>query len=119
VAEQRVFDFMREARSLVSRAVALGRGGLLITLARCCALSELGAEVRLADAWRNIAPVALLFGEAQSRCLLTVPGEAWPALQDLARPLEVPLHKIGTVGGTELRVKGAVNLDLGRVNAWS
>jgi phosphoribosylformylglycinamidine synthase len=87
-------------------------GGLAVALAESCVsggrlgLEMLGAEIRLDD---PIRPDALLFGETQSRAVLSCdPGKA-PALEKLARKHKVPLKRIGTVavGGLRLRAEGS------------
>jgi phosphoribosylformylglycinamidine synthase len=119
VAEQRVLDFMRDTKAVLSAATPLARGGLLITLARCCARSGIGAEVWWPDDWRELAKVAGMFGEAQSRFLVALPQERWLAVVERARPLEVPMQELGAAGGVNLTIEGAFNLDLGRMNAWT
>jgi phosphoribosylformylglycinamidine synthase subunit PurL len=90
----------------------LGRGGLLLTLARCCARARLGARVTLPEAWRSLTPAAVMFGEAQSRFLVFVPPSRMPELRAAAEPLGVPVEPLGELGGTELSLDGIINLDV-------
>ncbi|HZL57419.1 MAG TPA: phosphoribosylformylglycinamidine synthase subunit PurL, partial [Bryobacteraceae bacterium] len=67
--EKRVHDAMREiaAEGLAESAHDLSDGGLAVTLAES-ATPQLGAKIRVGQA---VSPAQTLFGEAQSRILLT------------------------------------------------
>ncbi|MFI5266914.1 MAG: AIR synthase-related protein, partial [Chloroflexota bacterium] len=108
IVEGRVLEIVRQ----FGGAVPLGRGGLLLTLARCCARARLGARVTLPEAWRSLTPAAVLFGEAQSRFLVFLPPGRQPELLDLAEPLGVPVEPLGELHGTELSLDGIINLDV-------
>ncbi len=107
-------------RGLLASAHDLADGGLLAALAESCVRGArrgspaLGARVALAG---SIRMDALLFGESQSRALLSCrPGDS-AALESLARRLRVPLKRLGEVGGSSLRVEASapgrqVRLDL-------
>jgi phosphoribosylformylglycinamidine synthase len=72
-------------------------GGLLVALAEMAMAGDMGAAITLPEGHR----AAAAFGEDQGRYLLTVaPGTALPACP-------VPLTRLGTTGGTALKVEGA------------
>ncbi len=78
-------------------------GGLAVCAAECAFHSPAGwgCEIELAS---DIRGDALLFGESQSRILVTAsPGQA-PKILDLARTLGVPASIVGRVGGRFLRI---------------
>ncbi len=78
-------------------------GGLAVALAECCLSNPtqaLGAVVRL-DGY-TIRRDALLFGESQSRIVLSVKAEAAETVLKAAQAMGVPVAKIGTVGGERL-----------------
>ena len=83
-------------------------GGLAVALAECCMWSGFGftsdGEVEWPAAGERLAATALLFGEAPSRIVVSLPAAAWGALAALAGAAGVPLTRLGTVGGTRLRV---------------
>ena len=70
----------------------------------------------------TIRPDALLFGESQSRILLSLKASDWPTLEKIAASHGVPLKRLGTVGGTRFRLRGptfAIDLPLTDVErAW-
>ncbi len=81
-------------------------GGLAVALAECCISAPekaLGAEIVLPE--RDIRQDAYLFGESQSRVVVSV-SEGKDEEYLCARALKkgVPLYKIGTVGGECLQV---------------
>jgi phosphoribosylformylglycinamidine synthase len=45
---------------------------------------------------------SILFGETQSRIVLSIQPEHLPQLQEMARLVDVPLSVLGTVGGERL-----------------
>ena len=108
IAEGRVLEVVQQ----IGQAAPLGRGGLLVTLARCCACARLGARVTLPATWHSLPPAAILFGEAQSRFLAFLPDDQVPELQQFAEPLQVPVETLGTIGGRELTVEGLITANL-------
>ncbi len=88
-------------------------GGLAVALAECCMWSGLGFTSDDEAGWPaasgRLAAAALLFGEAPSRIVVSLPAAAWGALAALASAAGVPLTQLGTVGGTCLRVAGLLD----------
>ena len=83
-----------------------GVGGLAVALAECCISgpdARWGAMVQLSlDGLRRDA---VLFGESQSRILLSVKQDQEERVLTLAKEADVPAAKIGTVGGNRLVVR--------------
>lgn len=108
IAESRVLEIVQAAGG----GTPLGRGGLLLTLARCCAQARLGVRMTLPEGWRSLSPAAVCFGEAQSRFLVFLTSGRMPELLDLAEQLGVPIEPLGTLGGTDLSLDRVINLDV-------
>ncbi len=88
---------------LVQSAHDCSDGGLAVALAECCVsvpAQPLGAVVRLTG--YTIRRDALLFGESQSRVVLSVKADAADKVVTVAQAMGVPAAKIGTVGGERL-----------------
>jgi phosphoribosylformylglycinamidine synthase len=89
-------------------------GGLAVALAECCISQQIARETpRLIGAQINLESVAdlrldaLLFGETQGRIVVTVdPREAVKVIER-AKILGANASLLGTVGGSELKVKTA------------
>jgi phosphoribosylformylglycinamidine synthase len=92
------------ARGLVRSAHDISEGGLAVCAAESCILgrTEIGCVLDLEDKAR---PDALLFGEAQSRILISASGTHLPKLLDLAAEKGVPAKVIGRAGGKELVIR--------------
>ena len=91
-------------------------GGLAIAIAESCVIGGVGAVVdaELSGRWD-----ATLFGEQQSRIVVTVASEQEDALREIALAQGIPLLKIGTVGGTRLTISGQVDVALdGLTETW-
>ena len=102
--ERRLHVAMRELATagLVRSAHDLGDGGLAVALAECCFDADgvrLGASVRV-DA-RLRADVAL-FSESPSRMLVSTPEPE--KVEDTARRHEVPVRRLGELGGERLKI---------------
>jgi phosphoribosylformylglycinamidine synthase subunit PurL len=89
-------------------------GGLAVALAESCISRQIaretprliGAKIDLTSAAPENTPVAaLLFGETQSRVIISVAPEDVVKVVERARILGVPVARIGTVGGGELSIK--------------
>ncbi len=81
-------------------------GGLTVCLAESAIGGDVGASIllRYAD-WPGLPPSAIFFGEAQSRVVVTVRGDAHvKRLEKLASDAGVRALWIGTVGGDRLRM---------------
>ncbi|MEK6560168.1 MAG: phosphoribosylformylglycinamidine synthase subunit PurL [Nitrospirota bacterium] len=102
-------------QGIIKSAHDTSEGGLTIALAECCMRSEdmgnIGASIDLSD---DIRPDALLFGETQSRIIITVTPENVKALEDAAKTINTPVKVIGKVGGERLviRHKSTTVIDL-------
>jgi phosphoribosylformylglycinamidine synthase len=110
--EKRLQDLCLTAarEQLFSSAHDVAEGGLAVALAEACITRPegvLGARVTLSGEMR---PDALLFGESQSRVLVSLPHTALPRLQELARAVNLPLIVLGEVGGTDLDIAGYVRV---------
>ncbi|MBI3756528.1 MAG: phosphoribosylformylglycinamidine synthase subunit PurL [Deltaproteobacteria bacterium] len=106
--EKRLQDLCLTAarEQLFSSAHDVAEGGLAVALAEACLTrpdSPLGARVTLSG---SIRPDALLFGESQSRVLVSLPPASLPRLQELARTADLPTTVLGEVGGTALEMNG-------------
>lgn len=115
---------------LVQSAHDCSDGGLAVALAECCISGSdrrLGAVVELA--LNGLRRDAVLFGESQSRVLLSVKAEAEDRVLRLAQEAGVPAARIGMVGGDRLVIRVAgdqrtagciVDLDVARLHEkWS
>ncbi len=89
---------------LVRSAHDTAEGGLAVALAECAFPTALGVEVELAD---GIHPAALLFGESQSRVVVSCRPEEWERLAELVGGHGVPIKRIGTVGASGARFRVA------------
>src|SRR5690606_17024518 len=89
-------------QGLVRSAHDLSEGGLAVAVAECTFGNQLGAVVELARG--DLRTDSLLFGESQSRVVLSLPPEKLPALQTLAAQEKVPLRVIGRTGGDRLQI---------------
>jgi phosphoribosylformylglycinamidine synthase len=112
--EKRLQDLCLAAarEQLFSSAHDLAEGGLAVALAESCITrpeKALGARVVLNA---NLRPDALLFGESQSRVLVSLPKAALPRLQELARTADLPFSVLGEVGGTELEIVGYLRISV-------
>ncbi len=90
-------------------------GGLAIAIAESCIIGEVGATIdsTFTGRWDTV-----LFGEQQSRIVVSVSAGQEAALQKIAQ--DVPLLKIGTVDGTRLSINGHVDVALDELSdTWN
>jgi len=116
--ERRVQELCRRAISqgLVSSAHDCSEGGLAVALAEACIAGGLGFQGDFSIKGHRDAA---LFGEAQSRIILSVAPERLEELQHMADELGVPWAMLGTVGGSRFAIKGVMDLPLEEVDhAW-
>ncbi|MEK6571345.1 MAG: AIR synthase-related protein, partial [Bacteroidota bacterium] len=102
-------------RGLVKSAHDLSEGGLAVALAECCIHNTLmphGARVHVSS---DLRTDFLLFGEDQSRILLTVADSDLRVSEGFLREANLPFQVIGEVGGSYLEINGAIKLPISQV----
>ncbi len=98
----------------VNAAHDVSDGGLSITLAEMAIHSGLGADVSLKKMSGEI--YELLFSEAQSGIVVTVPKENVSALEKAMSDSAVPCHVLGMVSGDSLTINQSVNLPVSKLS---
>jgi len=104
--EKQVQGFCRELiqRGFISSAHDCSEGGLAIAVAESCfspGCQTLGATLTLESTLRNDT---LLFGETQSRIVISFPEERINEIEDLAMAFPVDFSLIGKVGGSHFTI---------------
>jgi len=104
--EKRVQSLCLEAisKNMIKSAHDLSEGGLAQCLAECCLLGKnrIGCRINLED---KIRTDALLFGETQSRILISLEENQGDAFKSLAGKRKVPYSIIGKTGGENILIK--------------
>jgi phosphoribosylformylglycinamidine synthase len=102
-------------QGVVSSAHDCANGGLAITLAESCLRRGLGFK---GDRWQFGNRLdAALFGEAQSRIVVSVDQDKVRQLEALAKGQGVPLTRLGTVSGKRFIIDGYIDLPLTEMEA--
>jgi phosphoribosylformylglycinamidine synthase len=101
---------------LVSSAHDCSEGGLAVALAECCVSNNdahMGARVSIdSDALR---PDFMLFGEDQSRIVISAPATNAEKILAIASEEGVASEVIGTVGGHRLTIGSLIDLEVGEM----
>ena len=118
VLEAGVQGFVREAiaRGLLRSAHDCAEGGLAVAIAEACLIGGRGARIgidELAQSNKNAAwEAAILFGECQSRFVVSFPRSSLVELHELSSRSGVPFRGLGATGGSRILVTGAIDVDL-------
>ncbi len=104
-------------KGIIKSAHDCSEGGLAVALAESCLLGGVGFTSF--DLYFESRLDAALFGEAQSRIVVSVsPEHAW-LLEKLADRWEVEALRLGIVSGKRLIIKGFIDLSLNELGkAW-
>ena len=97
---------------LIQSAHDISEGGLFVTLTECGFNSNLGYEITTNTMIRKDA---YLFGEAQSRVIVSVNEKQAPELELKLKALTVPFEKLGTVTTGALIIDGE---NWGGITEW-
>ena len=92
---------------IVKSAHDCSEGGLAVALAEACisGAQKIGAKITLPASNQRVD--VLLFNESQSRIIVSVAGDGVEALQRQAAQMQVPLIRLGRVGGASLEIETA------------
>ena len=97
------------ADGVLKSAHDCSEGGIAVALAESCIAGNIGADVHLHD---ELHPVASLFGETQSRIVVTIAENDIDAFVERLVAAEVPYGVIGTVRGDLLTICGRLEASL-------
>lgn len=92
---------------LISSAHDVSEGGLAICLAEKSIGSGLGCTIKLKD-----NTVGRIFGESQSRVLVSLQQDKVADLEKICTANNVPIEFIGKVGGDSLKIEGYIDMNL-------
>jgi phosphoribosylformylglycinamidine synthase II len=114
--EKTLHDALRGwiAQGVIKSAHDCSEGGLAVALAESCISQQvaretprlIGANVDLSAA-KDVRLDALLFGETQSRIVISTTAHNAAKVLGQAKVLGIPAAQIGKVGGSELKIKTA------------
>ena len=104
-------------QGLVKSAHDCSEGGLAVALAECCVTKkETGAKIKIEE---NVRKDALLFGETQSRVILSCSKDNVAKISDLCKVDDVKIQEIGEVTGDKLVINSLIELDVKKVaDTW-
>jgi len=112
--EKRLHDAVRSmiTAGLVKSAHDCSEGGFAVALAESCISHQIARETpKLLGATVDLSEInadrldAMLFGEAQSRIIVSVSGANLNRTLELAREMGVSANRIGEVGGAKLGIQ--------------
>ncbi len=101
---------------LIKSAHDISDGGLAVALAECCLINRdkiKGAKIKLDEP--ELRPDCLLFGEAQSRIIISIDKENKDELIEMFQRQNIPLTKVGVVEGDNLVIEDFIEIPLERL----
>ena len=116
--EKSVQEVCRESikAGIISSAHDCADGGLAVTLAECCITGKKGAKVEINTKIRNDA---LLFGETQSRIVISLPEKNLDSLKEIANKFEAPIQVSGKIEGDSLKIGNLIDIKIEQLRkAW-
>jgi len=114
LAERASLEFILGAAQagLLRSAHDVAEGGMLVALAESCLLGGWGVRCPPLHADPDLRSDAMLFGESQSRFIVSAPSRSMPELQTLARRHRVEIQLLGMVGGDAVEFEGQFKVSL-------
>ena len=116
--ESRVQDLCRRliGDGVAASAHDCAEGGLAVALAESCIQGGVGFTGISASIGRWDMT---MFGEGQSRIVISLAPQQWPKLEELAARAQVPILNLGTTGGSHFRWGPRLNLLVAEIaQAW-
>ncbi|MDD2353253.1 MAG: phosphoribosylformylglycinamidine synthase subunit PurL [Atribacterota bacterium] len=117
--EKAVQDVCRESiqAGIISSAHDCSDGGLAVTLAECCITGNKGIKADIDT--DEIRSDALLFGESQSRIVVSLSEENIENLKAIVDKYEVPMQVLGKVEGERLKIGSLIDIEIKKLKmSW-
>jgi len=103
-------------QGLVKSAHDCSEGGIAVALAESCVEKEIGAKIKLEE---NVRKDALLFGESQSRVILSCSKDNVDKISALCKIDDVKMQEIGEVTGDKLAINELIDMDVKKIaDTW-
>ena len=103
-------------RGMVKSAHDCSDGGLAVALAECCITGSIGFKGKLQPSERLDAT---LFGEGQSRIVVSTDLARANQLEALCASHNIPFQRLGTIQGTRFTLDGIIDLSLSHMaDVW-
>lgn len=121
-AESRLISTLVEAAQtgILNSAHDLSEGGLAVAIAESCFTFNVPIGVKIKSLYGRIREDALLFGETQSRALVSLGKKNIHKLENIASKQGVPMELIGIVGGGRLFIEGLIDIPILKVyESWA
>jgi phosphoribosylformylglycinamidine synthase len=111
--EKSVVDTCMEAieHGIIKSAHDCSEGGVSVALAESCISGSVGARIDIKNP-HNFRSDILLFGESQSRIVVSLKEEDLSKLNKLAEKNKAPLEVLGTAGGDRLQIGSFIDLSV-------
>ncbi len=117
--EKSVQDACRESiqAGIISSAHDCADGGLAVALTECCITGQKGAKIKTGN--NDIRNDALLFGETQSRIVVSFPEKNLDSLKEICNKYEAPIHILGKIEGNSLEIDNLIDIKIEQLKkAW-
>ena len=98
---------------VVRSAQDISDGGLAVALAECTFGNKIGATIMIES---GIRADSLLFGESQSRVIISARPRDKERIIQMATEFSVPIANIGVTGGTNLWINDLIDLSTGKLS---
>jgi phosphoribosylformylglycinamidine synthase subunit PurL len=112
---KRIIGFVLAAikEGLLQSAQDISNGGLAVAIAESCFTKNIGATITLNS---DIRPDSLLFGETQSRVVISALPEHNQRIARLAKIHRIQIENIGVTGGANLKINDLIDLPVDKLH---
>lgn len=121
-AEASLTNTLLEASEMgiINSAHDLSEGGLAVAIAESCFTPNGPVGVKINPFYGRIREDAFLFGESQSRVIVSLDRKNIRILENIASKFGVPMEVIGKVGGNSLNIADLINIQISKAyEAWA
>ena len=105
---------------IINSAHDLSEGGLAVAIAESCFTPNGPVGVKINPIYGRIREDAFLFGESQSRVIVSLDRKNIRILENITSKFGVPMEVIGKVAGNSLNIGDLINIQISKAyEAWA